>query len=69
MAVSSQCAYGGVSQTYEAGAWLANCGVLTTARLSLPAIFARLLWLTANYDTLKGGARRLHCLKDAHTVA
>ena len=70
VAVSSQCAYGGVSQTYEAGAWLANCGVLTTARLSLPAIFARLLWLTANYDTpARRRQRWLHCLKDAHTVA
>lgn len=59
-----------LAKLMEAGAWLANCGVLTTARLSLPAIFARLLWLAANYDTpARRRQRWLHCLKDTHNAA
>ena len=70
VAVTTQCAYGGVSQAYEAGAWLAQCEVLMTGRLTLPAIFARLLWLIGSYDTpARRRQRWAHCLKDTHTVA
>lgn len=70
VAITTQCPYGGVSQTYEAGAWLADCDVLMTGRLTLPAIFARLLWLIGNYDSIARRRQRwMHCLKDTHTVA
>ena len=70
VAVTTQCPYGGISQTYEAGAWLADTDVLATGRLTLPAIFARLLWLIGNYDSPARRRKRwTHCLKDTHTVA
>lgn len=46
--ITTQCPFGGVSATYQAGAWLANCDVLSAGQLTLPAVFARLLWLCAN---------------------
>ncbi|MFW2176292.1 MULTISPECIES: asparaginase [unclassified Moraxella] len=68
--ISTQCPFGGVSGSYEAGAWLEECGVLTTGRLTVPAIFARLLWLTANFDTpTRRRQRWTHCIKDANSVA
>lgn len=70
VAVTTQCPYGGVSQHYEAGAWLADCDVLPTGRLTLPAIYARLLWLIGQCDTATRRRQRwTHCLKDTHTVA
>ncbi|EBK2343980.1 asparaginase, partial [Salmonella enterica subsp. enterica serovar Enteritidis] len=49
---------------------LAQCEVLMTGRLTLPAIFARLLWLIGNYDTpARRRQRWAHCLKDTHSVA
>ncbi len=68
--ITTQCPYGGVSQSYEAGAWLTDCGVVSSGRLTLPAIYARLLWLIANYDTpTRRRQRWTHILKDTHTVA
>lgn len=70
VAVSTQCPFGGVSQSYQAGAWLGDCHVLPTGRLTVPAIFARLLWLVGQYDTpARRRQRWTHCLKDTHTVA
>lgn len=46
--IGTQCPFGGVSISYEAGAWLVKCGVLSSGNLALPAIFARLLWLYAD---------------------
>lgn len=69
VAVSTQCPFGGVSQSYAAGAWLADCHVVPTGRLTIPAIFARLLWLIGQYDTpSRRRSRWTHCLKDTHTV-
>lgn len=45
--IGTQCPFGGVSGDYEAGVWLARCGVLSSKNLTVPAIFARLLWLSA----------------------
>lgn len=45
--IGTQCAFGGVSASYEAGAWLGGCGVVSAGNLTTPAIFARLLWLLA----------------------
>lgn len=70
VAISTQSAYGGVSASYQAGAWLTECDVLTTGRLTVPAIFARLLWLTANYEAPSRRRQRWnHVLKDTYTVA
>lgn len=68
--ISSQSPYGGVSTSYQAGAWLVDCKVLPSGRLTLPAIFARLLWLTATYDSPARRRQRWHhVLKDTYTVA
>lgn len=48
VAISTQCPFGGVSASYDAGAWLGRCGVLPTGCLTIPAVFARLLWLSAS---------------------
>lgn len=70
VAVTTQCPFGGISQTYEAGAWLFDCNVLPTGRLTIPAIYARLLWLIGQYDTPSRRRQSWrHCLKDIHTVA
>lgn len=70
VAITTQCPYGGVSQSYEAGAWLTDCDVLPTGRLTVGAIFARLLWLIASCDTpARRRQRWKHCLKDTHTVS
>lgn len=70
VAITTQSPYGGVSGSYEAGAWLADCDVLLTGRLALPAVYARLLWLIASCDTpTRCRQRWTHVLKDTHTVA
>lgn len=66
---TTQCPYGGADATYAAGAWLAECGVLPSGRLTVAAIFARLLWLTVQYDTPSRRRQRWrHCMKDTHSV-
>ncbi len=44
--ITTQCPFGGVSDSYQAGAWLADCGVMTSGILTLSTIYARLLWLS-----------------------
>ena len=48
---ASQCPFGGVSDTYAAGSWQYDYHVIAGGRLTIPAIYARLLWLLLRYDT------------------
>ncbi|WP_350558976.1 asparaginase [Psychrobacter sp. CAL346-MNA-CIBAN-0220] len=48
---ASQCPFGGVSDSYAAGSWQYDYQVLAGGRLTIPAIYARLLWLLLRYDT------------------
>ncbi|MES1965145.1 asparaginase [Psychrobacter sp. AH5] len=48
---ASQCAFGGVSDSYAAGSWQYNYQVIAGGRLTIAAIYARLLWLLLRYDT------------------
>lgn len=60
---ASQCPFGGVSDSYAAGSWQYNYQVIAGGRLTIAAIYARLLWLLLRYDT---PARRRQ--RWAHTV-
>lgn len=44
---STSVPFGGTNQVYATGHWLSEIGVLPTARLTLPAIYVRLLWICA----------------------
>lgn len=48
---ASQCPFGGVSDSYAAGSWQYDYQVIAGARLTIPAIYARLLWLLLRYDS------------------
>lgn len=48
---TTQCPYGGVSEAYAAGSWQYKHHVLSAGRLTVPAIYARLLWLHLAFDT------------------
>ena len=48
---ASQCAFGGVSASYAAGSWQYAHHVIAGERLTIPAIYARLLWLHVHFDT------------------
>ena len=48
---ASQCAFGGVSDSYAAGSWQYDYHVIAGGRLTIAAIYARLLWLLLRYDT------------------
>ena len=48
---ASQCPFGGVSDSYAAGSWQYDYQVIAGGRLTIPAIYARLLWLLLSYDT------------------
>ncbi len=48
---ASQCPFGGVSASYAAGSWQYDYQVIAGGRLTIPAIYARLLWLLLRYDT------------------
>lgn len=48
---SSQCPFGGVGSDYAAGSWQYQHHVISGGRLTLPAIYARLLWLHLRFDT------------------
>lgn len=47
----SQCPFGGVSDSYAAGSWQYDHHVLSGGRLTIAAIYARLLWLLLRFDT------------------
>lgn len=62
--MTTQCPFGGVSDDYEAGAWTSDYHILPTGRLTISAIFARLLWLQAFYDDVSHRRQRWSaCLK------
>lgn len=48
---ASQCPFGGVSDSYVAGSWQYDYQVVAGGRLTIPAIYARLLWLLLRYDS------------------
>lgn len=48
---ASQCPFGGVSDSYAAGSWQYNYQVIAGGRLTVAAIYARLLWLLLRYDS------------------
>ncbi len=48
---STQCPFGGVSDSYTAGSWQYQHHVLSAGRLTKEAIYARILWLYLNYDS------------------
>lgn len=48
---TTQCPYGGVSDAYAAGSWQYEHHVLSAGRLTIPAVYARLLWLHLAFDT------------------
>ncbi len=48
---ASQCPFGGVSDAYAAGSWQYDYHVIAGGRLTIPAIYARLLWLLLRYDS------------------
>ena len=48
---ASQSPFGGVSDTYAAGSWQYDYQVIAGGRLTIPAIYARLLWLLIRYDS------------------
>ena len=47
---TTQCPYGGVSDAYASGNWQYEHHVLSGGRLTIPAIYARLLWLTLAFE-------------------
>ncbi|GAF60674.1 L-asparaginase [Psychrobacter sp. JCM 18903] len=47
---ASQSPFGGVSDSYAAGSWQYEYHVIAGGRLTIPAIYARLLWLSLRYD-------------------
>ncbi len=48
---ASQSPFGGVSDSYAAGSWQYDYHVIAGGRLTIPAIYARLLWLHLRFDT------------------
>lgn len=48
---ASQCPFGGVSDQYAAGSWQYDYHVVAGGRLTIPAIYARLLWLLLRYES------------------
>jgi L-asparaginase len=68
--LSTQVPYGGTEARYASGDWLSSVGVLPSARLTLSAIYARLVWLCATRDTPAERRRRWStCLNDSRTTA
>lgn len=47
---ASQCPFGGVSDTYAAGSWQYQHHVISGGKLTVAAIYARLLWLSLSQD-------------------
>ncbi|MEC7121251.1 MAG: asparaginase, partial [Pseudomonadota bacterium] len=66
--LATQVPFGGTEVRYASGDWLAALGVLPSARLTLPAIYARLLWICTTQSSTDQRRRRwLHCLNDTRT--
>lgn len=66
---ASQCPFGGVSDSYAAGSWQYDYHVIAGGRLTIPAIYARLLWLLLRYDTpARRRQRWTHSVNQASTT-
>ena len=48
---TTQCPFGGVSDAYAAGSWQYEHHVISGGRLTIAAIYARLLWLHLSLET------------------
>ena len=55
---STQCPFGGVSDSYAAGSWQYEHHVISGGRLTIAAIYARLLWLHLSLDSAKRRRQR-----------
>ncbi|WP_230659991.1 asparaginase domain-containing protein [Psychrobacter sp. I-STPA10] len=55
---STQCPFGGVSDSYAAGSWQYQHHVISGGRLTIAAIYARLLWLHLSLNTPKQRRQR-----------
>ncbi|MBS9780196.1 MAG: asparaginase [Moraxellaceae bacterium] len=49
---TTQCSFGGVSASYQAGSWQYQHQVLSGEDLTVETIFSRLLWIYLNYPTI-----------------
>ncbi len=49
---TTQCSFGGVSASYQAGSWQYQHSVLSGEDLTVETIFSRLLWLYLNYSMI-----------------
>lgn len=66
---ASQCPFGGVSDSYAAGSWQYDYHVIAGGRLTIPAIYARLLWLLLRYDTpARRRQRWMHSVNQTETT-
>nr|WP_296245428.1 asparaginase [Psychrobacter sp. UBA6766] len=66
---ASQCPFGGVSDTYAAGSWQYEHHVIAGGRLTIAAVYARLLWLLVRYDTpARRRQRWLNTINQASTT-
>lgn len=62
---ATQVPFGGTDSRYASGHWLAELGALPSARLTLPAIYARLSWICATEDDPSLRRKRwMQCLSD-----
>lgn len=67
--MATQVPFGGTETRYASGHWLAELGVLPSACLTLPATYARLLWICATLPTATARRERwIQCLNDHHRV-
>lgn len=61
--MATQVPFGGTEARYTSGQELAALGILPTARLTLPAIYARLIWICANHADVSARRKRwMQCL-------
>lgn len=65
LVIATQVPFGGTDSRYASGDWLAELGALPSARLTLPAIYARLSWICATEDAPSRRRKRwMQCLSD-----
>jgi len=65
LVITTQVPFGGTDSRYASGDWLAELGALPSARLTLPAIYARLSWICATEaDRSRRRKRWMQCLSD-----
>ena len=65
LVIATQVPFGGTDSRYASGHWLSALGALPSARLTLPAIYARLYWICATEDDPAQRHKRwMQCLND-----